>query len=99
MFELKENIQRLKAFYNQEQIEFVFDSILEGNTPSEVYVDNVETPSISLIWDKGHCFYFGGIAADEAAYSKGIEFFADKFLNETSKQIIKVAKVYFASDV
>ncbi|HYE81765.1 MAG TPA: GNAT family N-acetyltransferase [Clostridia bacterium] len=99
MFELKGNIHVLKKFYNQEQIGFVFDSILEGNTPSEVYVDSVEAPNISLIWDKGHCFYFGGVTADEDAYSEGIEFFIDKFLNESTKQIIKIAKIYFISDI
>jgi hypothetical protein len=96
MIRVEDNIQMLKVLFNQEQVGFVFDSILVNNTPSEIYVDDVEKPNIALIWDRGH---FGGNAAKDELYSKGIEFFIDKFLNETTRHIIKVAKLYFMSSI
>jgi hypothetical protein len=99
MFKVEVNIHMLKEFFNNEQVGFVFDSILEGNTPSEIYVDNVEKPSIALIWDRGHCFYFGGIAVKEELYCEGVKFFIDKFLNETTRHLIKIAKIYSMSSI
>ena len=45
-----------RRFGDLQAFRFVFDSMAEGVTPYEAYVDDTS----ALLWDRGHCFYVGG---------------------------------------
>jgi hypothetical protein len=96
MLKLTDDISILKNNYDDfEQVRFVFDSMIERTTIAEAFIDDfVQQSSISLVWDKGHCFYVGGTAKSVSDYLRAGKFLAEKFQNER----IQVAKVYFNSD-
>ena len=93
MYRLSDEILKLKNNYASEQVNFVFDSIIEGKTIAEVYADRSELPAISLIWDMGYNFYVGGTAVSTDDYLQAADFLREKFENEK----ITGAKVYFPS--
>lgn len=97
MYLIREGLQKLVKCYEDPQVNFVFVSMIEENTPCEVYVDNLEKPSISLTWDKGHCVYFGGVSSDETQYYKAMNFFREKILSEETKNKLGIIKIYFSS--
>lgn len=98
MIKVKGKLEELKNMYNREETAFVIDSMIEGLTHSEVYVDNIEKPNIALVWDRGHCFYFGGEGIDDAKYYEAAEFFKKNLLTQEIKGELRAAKLYFTSE-
>ena len=98
MKELIDNKDRLKDIYKSYAHDFVFDSIIEGNTPAQVFVDDTENISIFLICE-GHCIYFGGEVADKDKYKQAVDFFKEEFLSESRKKELGVVKINYYSEI
>lgn len=97
MRELKNNKYKLKDIYKLYAHSFVFDSIVEGYTPAQVFVDDVENISIFLICE-GHCVYFGGEVEDKDKYKEAINFFKENCLSESRRKELGVVKIYYYSE-
>ena len=97
MYELKEDLQRAKNNYTPPHISYVLDSIVEQNTPGQIFVNNLDLPSISITWDKGPIFYFGSTVNDEVEYKKAAGFLKEEILNTNVKKRLGVAKLYYPS--
>jgi hypothetical protein len=98
MKELKNNKSRLKVLYKSYAHSFVFDSIAEGNTPAQIFVDDIENISIFLICE-GHCVYFGGEVEDKNKYKEAINFFKENCLSESRRKELGVVKINYYTEV
>ncbi|WP_282940207.1 hypothetical protein [Paenibacillus sp. RC67] len=47
MYRIVDGLSNLKRYYSDEQVSFVLDSVIEGMTLAEVYVDCVEASLVS----------------------------------------------------
>jgi len=97
MKELQNNKSSLKDIYKSYAHSFVFDSIVEGYTPAQIFVDDIEDMSIFLICE-GHCVYFGGEAGDKDKYRQAINFFKENCLSESRRKELGVVKIYYYSE-
>lgn len=71
---------RLRDNYRSPQTGFVFDAILAGNTPAEIFVGAEGPPFVSLLWDTGHGFYFGSKTGNAAQCHEAVRFLRDQLL-------------------
>ena len=94
MKELINNKSRLKDIYKSYAHNFVFDSIIEGNTPAQIFVDDIEDISIFLICE-GHCVYFGGEVENKDKYKEAINFFKESCLSESRRTELGVVKINY----
>ena len=97
MYELKDEFQRAKDNYAPQHISYVLDSIIENNTPGQIFVNDLDAPSVSLTWDKGPIFYFGSTIKDEVEYQKAVGFLKEGILSPEVKKRLGVAKIYYPS--
>jgi hypothetical protein len=97
MKELINNKSRLKDIYKSYAHSFVFDSIIEGNTPAQIFVDDAEDISIFLICE-GHCVYFGGEVEDKDKYKETINFFKENYLSESRRKELGVVKINYYTE-
>lgn len=98
MQKLTNNLIRLKENYAALKMGFVFDSIIEGNTPAEIFANDVHNPTISIVCE-GHGFYFGGEAIDRTQYYEAVNFFKEQILDENRKRKLGIAKIYYSSEI
>lgn len=97
MQELKNNKSRLKDLYKSYAHSFVFDSIVEGNTPAQIFVDDIENMSIFLICE-GHCVYFGGEVEEKDKYKEAINFLKENFFMESKRKELGVVKINYYTE-
>jgi len=97
MEEVKNNKSSLKDIYKGYVHSFVFDSIVEGNTPAQIFVDDIENMSIFLICE-GHCVYFGGEVEDKNKYREAIKFFKENYLSEKRRRELGVVKINYYTE-
>lgn len=98
MKELKNNRDRLKELYKSYVHSFVFDSIVEGHTPAQIFVDDPKDISVFLICE-GHCVYFGGKPQDKGKYEEAINFFKEKWLSVNKRRKLGIVKINYYSDI
>jgi hypothetical protein len=97
MKELINNKSRLKYIYKSYAHSFIFDSIVEGNTPAQIFVDDAEDISIFLICE-GNCVYFGGEVEDKDKYKEAINFFKENCLSESRRKELGVVKINYYTE-
>ena len=95
---LSNNLMRLKENYAALKMGFVFDSIIAGNTPAEIYANDPENPTISIVCE-GHGFYFGGQALSSTHYTQAVNFFLKQILDEQRKERLGIAMIYYSSEI
>lgn len=98
MEKLTDNLMRVKENYAALKMGFVFDSIISGNTLAEIYVNDPQDPTISIICE-GHGFYFGGQVINSTQYTEAVNFFLKQILDEQRKKRLQVAKIYYSSEI
>lgn len=76
---------------------FVIESIIEGNTAADVYVDALECPTITIVWDTKYSILCGG-KSDSTTLLKAIQFIKDYILTETIRKDRGATKVLFEND-
>lgn len=77
---------------------FVFDSIIKGNTPGQIFVDDIENTSIFLIYE-GNCVYFCGEVKDKNKYKEVINFFKETYLSRDRREQLGIVKVNYYPEV
>lgn len=98
MYEFKDVIRIVEGFFQLPQTRHIFDSMAAEIAPSKFFVDDKNNPSLSLAWDRGSCFFFGG-KLKKATEAKGIiEFLKTEILKEETRKDLGVAKLYYPSD-
>lgn len=87
MFKLEKNFEKVKELYASNNKKFVFDSIIEGNTPGEIYVDHIENPQLYIVYDGGNfVLYVGGEASEYEDYLKCGNYIKNNILTEELKE-------------
>ncbi len=51
-------------FSSSKHLRFTIEAVIAGNSPMRVWVDSVDTPKSSFLWDQSHCYYLGGDAGN-----------------------------------
>lgn len=97
MYELS-NLHLLKEMYRFEETGYVFDSMCTGHTPSRAFVNDLNKPTILVVWDRKNAFYFGGEDADQTKYWAAVNFVKGQILDEGTRHRLGVAKVYYSSE-
>ncbi len=57
---------RTRAIFDPLRYNLVVDSVIEGNTPAWVYVDDVEEPRVAWMWDRQDAMLLAGSSQDLA---------------------------------
>lgn len=97
MNQINYHFKNMKSFYQSLKLDYVFDSIYEGHTLANIYVDCVDEPQLSIVHE-GHSFYFGGQSQNESAYDDVIDYFKE-LLTEKQRNELGMIKVYYTSDL
>ncbi len=87
----------LRRSYCSPQTGFAFDAMLAGNSPAEIFVGAEGPPFVSLLWDRGHGFYFGSETANAAQRRAAVRFFRDQLLEPLRDRGPWPAKIHYPS--
>ncbi|MBS4538926.1 GNAT family N-acetyltransferase [Clostridium sp. D2Q-11] len=99
MIKVNPNKAIFNIFENKLEVKYVFQSMIEGNTPCEVYIDDEVNPSIMVIWDTKNTFYFGENNATADEKKKAIEFIRKEIIYKDDKKKLEIGKLYYSSPV
>lgn len=84
----------MSNFERKPEYDYIFKSMVIGNTPNELYVDKQSDPNIMILWDTKITFYVlenNSLAKDQ---EKAIQFLRNMILEKN----FKFAKLYATSD-
>ncbi|MCM1990604.1 GNAT family N-acetyltransferase [Oceanirhabdus seepicola] len=101
MYKVDSNFEKFKKVFSSNINKFVFESIIEGNTPGEIYLNNLENPELYVIFDKGNfVLYVGGETATHKEYDKCINYIKENILTESlKKDFYNYVKISYTSDI
>lgn len=101
MYKVDINFEKAKEVFSSNSKKFVFESIIEGNTPGEIYLDSLKNPELYLIFDKGNfVLYVGGETANYEKYIKCINYIKENILTESiKKEFYDSIKISYTSDL
>jgi hypothetical protein len=89
---------RLRTLFDLPHLGFVVEAMCAGNSPAQIWVDDIEQPRSAFIWDTTHSLYFGG-EAENAAFNESLkQFLAETLLPEAQERQLGVFKLYTNSD-
>lgn len=77
---------------------YIIESIIQGYTPADVYVDKLESPRITIIWDGEHSIFCGG-SADKEAMQKGVAFIRQDILTPQARQHSGIVKIMYDKEL
>ncbi|QVK19048.1 GNAT family N-acetyltransferase [Mycoplasmatota bacterium] len=87
MYILDSNFEKVKKVFSSNSKKFVFESIIEGNTPGGIYINNLDNPELYVIFDGGNfVLYVGGESATYEEYKKCISYIKENILTENLKK-------------
>lgn len=99
MYQLTKDLHLLRDLFAAEETSFVFDSMLAGLAPSKVFVNDLNEPTMALVWDGANCFYFAGTSTDESQYQALLNYLKEQILDDATRQRLRGAKVYYSSEI
>jgi hypothetical protein len=94
-------LKKQKNVFSSNSRKFVFESIIEGNTPGEIYLDSLKNPELYVIFDRGNfVLYVGGETAIYEKYNKCINYIKENILTESlKKEFYDSIKISYTSDL
>lgn len=76
----KQSFWGLKSVFQSPEMDLVFQSILQDYTPGETFINDLENPTIFMIWDRRNSLYFSGESIIKQDYIDAILFAKNKIL-------------------
>lgn len=92
MIKLQDNSQIKREHFTSPYSYFVVESVIEGNTLADVYVDQTKGSSITVVWDRNHSLNCGGSAAKEILL-QAVEFIKQAILTQEVRQSSEIVKI------
>lgn len=87
MHKIENNYEKIRTLFSSNKKSFVFESIIAGFTPGDIYVDNPADPGLYIILDCGNfILYFGGESPNAEDYSACIDFAKENILTGELKE-------------
>lgn len=77
---------------------YIMESVIQDYTEAEAYVDNLEHPHITVVWDGKHGVFCGG-NADREALQNAVLFIKQNILTQQVRMNSVVVKVMYENDV
>lgn len=101
MYKVDSNFEKAKKVFSSNSKKFVFESIIEGNTPGEIYLNSLINPELYVIFDKGNfVLYIGGETSNYKEYNKCIIYIKENILTESlKKEFYDYIKISYTSDL
>ncbi|WP_017413354.1 GNAT family N-acetyltransferase [Clostridium tunisiense] len=101
MYKIDSDFEIVKKIFNSSSKNFVFQSIIEGNTPGEIYLNRLINPELYVIFDKGNfVIYVGGDTTAHEEYTRCIEYIKEYILTEDlKKEFYDYIKISYTSDL
>lgn len=94
MIKLNSNSHISREHFDSPFSYFVIESVREGNTLAEAYVDCIDHPQISIVWDKKHNISCGG-RASKAVMGKAAEFIKSELLTQEVRNNSEIVKISY----
>lgn len=98
MKKLKDDIQQIGANYINLESRFIFDSLLQNNISAEAYEDEDKSSTITMLWDKEQCAYFGGHSPNKGSYSGAVRYLIQNILDEDTRDRLSMIKIYYETE-
>jgi GNAT superfamily N-acetyltransferase len=93
----KDNILQTRPLFQGAYLSLIIDSVIAGNSPGALWVDEPAHPQTALLWDNGYIFYVVG-RADNQAFNRQLgELFADQLLPAARGRGIDGFKILYSS--
>ena len=89
--------KKVHSLFTKPHLNLVIDAVVEGNSPGQIWVDDITNPKTAFMWDKAHCYYLAG-SADNGKFNTELkEFILKKIIPQAKANNRLVFKVYYTS--
>lgn len=101
MYKIDSDFEKVKKVFGPDSKKFVFQSIIEGNTPGEIYLNSLINPELYVVFDKGNfVLYVGGDTTAYEEYNRCIKYIKEYILTEElKKEFYGYIKISYTSDL
>ncbi|MGB2696887.1 MAG: GNAT family N-acetyltransferase [Candidatus Zixiibacteriota bacterium] len=94
---IEKEYKKVHSLFTGSHLNLVIDAVVEGNSPGQMWVDDVTSPKTAFMWDKAYCYYLVG-SADNGKFNTALrEFICGKLAPEAMANNRFVFKVYYTS--
>ncbi|MDF2533662.1 MAG: family N-acetyltransferase, partial [Clostridia bacterium] len=94
MIKLQDHAQITRVHFTAPFSYFVIESVIEGNTYGEIFVDKLDNPQITIVWDTKYSINCGG-SADKDVLRKAVEFIKSDILTDDVRQDRGIVKIMY----
>ena len=94
IMKLQDNAEITKAHFTAPFSYFVIESVIEGNTYGETFVDKLDNPHITIVWDTKYSINCGG-CADKEVLKQAVEFIKSDILTYDVRQDRGIIKIMY----
>lgn len=94
---VEKEYKKVHSLFTGPHLNLVIDAVVEGNSPGQIWVDDLTSPKTAFMWDKAHCYYLVGSAGNVEFNSALKEFINEKVVPEAIEHNRFVFKVYYTS--
>jgi len=94
IMKLQDNAEITKAHFTAPFSYFVIESVIEGNTYGEIFVDKLDNPHITIVWDTKYSINCGG-CADKEVLKQAVEFIKSDILTYDVRQDRGIIKIMY----
>lgn len=90
--------RKVHSLFTGPHLNLVIDAVVQGNSPGQIWTDDVTRPKTAFIWDKAYCYYLTG-SADNGKFNAELkELILKKIVPEAKAHNRLVFKVYYTSE-
>jgi hypothetical protein len=94
---VEKEYKKVHSLFTGPHLNLVIDAVVEGNSPGQIWVDDVTSPKTAFMWDKAYCYYLAGSANNGKFNASLKEFILKKIVPEAKAHNRFVFKVYYTS--
>ena len=87
--------RRLRPIFEGLRYNLVIDSVIDGNTPAWMYVDDVRHPRMAWIWNRQDAILLAGYAGDEALNRALAELIGGKVVSDARRRHIPQLSLHY----
>jgi RimJ/RimL family protein N-acetyltransferase len=94
----REEFRKIRSIFEELAYTLAIDSVIEGNRPGKIYVDDVESPKTALVWAKPSEFFLAGHPDNHEFNSSLQKLMIKEVIHEIMKHPIKYSVLFYGSD-
>ncbi|MCX6344108.1 MAG: GNAT family N-acetyltransferase [Armatimonadetes bacterium] len=88
----------IRHFFDELYQSLPIEAIIAGNSKATIWIDNASSPRATFVWDRAHCYYFGGDGTNNEFNNELRSLLAEFVIPDSITRGRRVFKLYYTNE-